>query len=228
MPEALFWATNTDHAGVSVLDALRGVLAAFVFGQLLAFAYERTYTGVSYARGFAHTIVLTSLAASTFVMAIGRSLYAGLGLLGVLSIIRFRANLKAPRDLVFLLGSASTGVACGIDALPVAAVGTLSFALVAVYLHYSSFASQREYDGVLRFSLRAGDVRESMLPALLAKHCVRSTTLSVAELAQGAVVEFTYQIKLRPAGPAPLLSDLRAELDVHDARVLLEEASLEY
>jgi hypothetical protein len=177
MPEALLWATGSGSAGVSFTDALRGVLAAFVFGQVLAFAYERTYTGVSYARGFAHTIVLTSLAASTFVMAIGRSLYAGLGLLGVLSIIRFRANLKAPRDLVFLLGAASTGVACGIDALPVAVVGTVAFALVAVYLHYSSFASQREYDGVLRFSIGADDERESRLPALLATHCARSTAL---------------------------------------------------
>lgn len=228
MPEALFWVTNSNHAGVSFVDALRGVLSAFVFGQLLAIAYERTYTGVSYARGFAHTIVLTSLAASTFVMAIGRSLYAGLGLLGVLSIIRFRANLKAPRDLVFLLGAASTGVACGIDALPVALVGTLSFALVSVYLHYSTFASQREYDGVLRFSMKAGEEREARLPALLAKHCARSTTLSVAEIAQGGVVEFTYQIKLRPAGSGPLLAALRSELDVRDARVLLEEASLEY
>jgi hypothetical protein len=228
MPEALLWATGSGSAGVSFTDALRGVLAAFVFGQVLAFAYERTYTGVSYARGFAHTIVLTSLAASTFVMAIGRSLYAGLGLLGVLSIIRFRANLKAPRDLVFLLGAASSGVACGIDALPVAVVGTVAFALVSVYLHYSSFASQREYDGVLRFSMRAGDERESRLPALLGKHCVRSTALSVAEIAQGGVVEYTYQIKLKPAGQAPLLAALRTELDVRDARLLLEEASLEY
>jgi formaldehyde-activating enzyme involved in methanogenesis len=50
----------------------------------------------------------------------------------------------------------------------------------------------------------------------------------VAELAQGGVVEYTFQIKLKPAGQAPLLAALRTELDVRDARLLLEEASLEY
>ena len=216
--------------GVGWVDALVGVLAAFVFGQVLAFAYERTFRGVSYARGFTQTIVLVSVASSTFVMAIGRSLYAGLGLLGVLSMIRFRANLRAPRDLVFLLGAATAGVASGVDALAVAAVGSISFAAVALGMSRVELGSRREYDGVLRFTVPATQALDGLM-SLLDQHCDRVSVLAVGEIAQGDRVEHTLQVRLRgdrEKAVVDLVGALRSELGVDDARVLIEEASLEY
>jgi hypothetical protein len=94
-------------AGRSWLHPLTALLGAFVFGQVLAWTYERTYRGLSYSRGFSHTLVLVCISASILVLAMQFSLLAGLGLFGILSMIRFRTDLKTPRDLIFVMGAAT-------------------------------------------------------------------------------------------------------------------------
>ena len=88
-----FVAQGTWIAPISAL------LGAFVFGQVIAWAYERTYRGLSYSRGFSHTLVLVAISASILVLSMQHSILAGLGLFGVLSMIRFRTDLKTPRRI---------------------------------------------------------------------------------------------------------------------------------
>lgn len=231
MPEVLdslmaSWSTTSQ---VSFLDAVRMLLAAFVCGQVLAWSYERTYRGLSYSRSFGHTIVLITVASAAFVMAIGRNFYAGLGLLGVLSMIRFRTTLKTPRDLVFLLGGATSGVASGIDSLMVAAAGTLAFAGVAIYLHHGPLGARKRFDGVLRFRVDSEATIDEPLRGLLADHCRRTALMSVGEVAQGREIEHTYQVKFQSEQDrSDLMTALREKLQVRDARLLLQEVTLEY
>lgn len=212
------------------LAPLEALVAAFVFGQAIAWTYEFTYRGLSYSRGFGQTIVLIGIGSAILVQAMSFSLIAGVGVLGVLSMIRFRVNLKAPRDLVFILGSATVGVASGVRALDVASLGALIFCAVALYLHLGTFGSKVRYDGVLRFRLPSttSDVTRR-LEAMLGRYCRRRDLLSLSEVAQGAFVEHAYQIKFwRDARREELLDELRRELGAGDARLLLQEATLEY
>ena len=226
--ESLTAAWNTGTS-ISIVDAIRGVLAAFVFGQMIAWTYERTYRGLSYSRDFAQTVVLITVSSAVFVMAIGRSVYAGLGLLGVLSMIRFRTTLKTPRDLVFLLGAATSGVASGIGELRVAIIGTLAFSLVALYLHSGPLGARKRFDGILRFRVASGALIDRRLGELLTVHCRRTALMSVGEVAQGSEVEHTYQVKFQSdTDRGELMSALRTELQVRDARLLMQEVTLEY
>lgn len=205
------------------------VLAAFVFGQVLAWVYERTFQGLSYSKRFVDTLVLTTVATAVLVLAIGRSLYAGLGLLGVLSMIRFRTNLKTPRDLVFLLSAVVFGVASGVDSTGVAAVGVAGFGLVALYLHHGPLGTRVRFDGVLRFRVTHGENIEELLKAIFARYCSRTAVLSIGEVAQGSMVEHTYQVKLMSRGDrSDLLSNVRQLPSVRDARLLMQDMTLEY
>jgi len=213
-------------AWVSPLTAL---VAAFVFGQVLAWTYEFTYTGLSYSRGFSHTVVLVCLSASILVLAMQHSLLAGLGLFGILSMIRFRTDLKTPRDLVFVMGAACVGVAAGVGASMVATLGTAMFSAVAIYLYTGPFGSRDRFDGVLRFRVPATLQVEPQIAELLHRHCRRQNLLSVTETAQGADREHVYQVKFfRKSDRVDLLTELRDGLDAHDTRLLLQEATSEY
>jgi hypothetical protein len=208
---------------------VRLLLAAFVFGQVVVWVYERTYRGLSFSRDFAQTLLLIAITACVFVMAIGRSIYAGLGMLAVLSIIRFRANVKSPRDLVFVMAAATVGVAAGVDSLVVAGIGALAFAAVTIYLHFGPFGARSRFDGILRFTVASGEDATGSLRPLLDRHCSRSALLSMGEIAQGKLVEHTYQVKFaRGADRERLLTDLKAQLAVQDARLLLQEPMMEY
>lgn len=216
-------------ASVSWLGAAKALLAAFVLGQIVAWSYEKTFQGLSYSKRFSETLILAGFCSAILVMAVGRSLYAGLGLLGMLSVIRFRTNLKTPRDLVFLLAAVVFGVAAGVDAIAVAIVGALGFVAVTLYLHHGPLGSRARFDGVLRFRVDTENSDDALVSDLLARHCARSQALTIGEVAQGRLIEHTYQVKFgRDRDRDALLRALREHAHVRDARLLLQEVTLEY
>jgi hypothetical protein len=208
---------------------LTALVAAFVFGQILAWTYEFTFEGLSYSRGFSHSVVLVCVSAAILVLAMQHSILAGLGLFGILSMIRFRTDLRTPRDLVFVMGAACIGVASGVGAVVVATLGAAVFSGVTLYLHLGPFGSRVRYDGVLRFRLPATPEQEPELHHLLHSYCRRLVLLSVGETSEGAAREHVYQVKFyRDTDKEALLSALRRELSARDTRLLLQESTSEY
>ncbi|MDZ7333443.1 MAG: DUF4956 domain-containing protein, partial [candidate division KSB1 bacterium] len=89
--------------------ALMSFLMAFLLSSLIAITYERTFQGLSYSRGLVQSMVLGSLVSCLLMIAIGDNIARGIGIVGSLAIIRFRTNLRDPRDLVFLFASLGVG-----------------------------------------------------------------------------------------------------------------------
>jgi hypothetical protein len=227
--ESIKLAVATFIEGPTWVGPLTALVSAFVFGQVLAWTYERTYQGLSYSRGFSHTLVLVCISASILVLSMQFSLIAGFGLFGVLSMIRFRTDLKTPRDLVFVMGSACVGVACGVGAMLIAALGTAVFAAVALYLYTGPFGSRIRFDGVLRFQLSTDVETEPTLSDLLRTYCRRRYLLSTTDVADGLLREHVYQVKFfRPKDREDLLRELREQLDASDTRLMLQDATSEY
>ena len=208
---------------------LTALVGAFVFGQVLAWTYERTYVGLSYSRGFSHTLVLVCISASILVLSMQFSLLAGLGLFGVLSMIRFRSDLKTPRELVFVMGSACLGVACGVGAILEASLGSGVFAAVALYLYLGPFGSRTRFDGVLRFQLSTEIDVEPNLTNLMRLHCRRRHLLSTLDIADGAEREHVYQVKFfDDRDREDLLQSLRQEFGALETRLMMQDATSEY
>ncbi len=217
----------TQHA--SWLDALIALPASFVLGQLLSWVYEATYHGLSYSRKFADTLTLLTCISAAFVLIARESLLAGLGLMAVVSMVRFRANVKAPSDLVFIMASATFGLGCGLLAIELSLIGFASFAAFSLFLSADSLGSRRRFDGVLRLRTASATDDPAALDAILGRHCVRSVLLATSELAQGDVVEHSYQVKFRrPEERHALLGELRQSHHVRDVRLLMQEVNLEY
>lgn len=216
-------------SGGSWVAPLTGLVSAFVFGQVLAWTYERTYSGLSYSRGFSHTLVLVCISASILVLSMKHSLLAGLGLFGVLSMIRFRTDLKTPRDLVFVMGAACVGVASGVGALIEATLGTGMFALVSLYLFLGPFGSRSRFDGVLRFQVPSHGDSETNLAQLMRLHCRRLHLLSTADVENGTQREHVYQVKFfGERDREDLLAALRRDLGALETQLMLQDASSEY
>lgn len=205
------------------------LIGAFVLGQVLAWAYERTYRGLSYSRAFGHSVILVGISAAILVQAMQHSLIAGLGLFGVLSMIRFRTDLKTPRDLVFIMAAACIGVAAGVAAWPVAVLGTATFTAVALYLSLGPFGSRSRFDGVLRFHVHPDAASEPTLERLLGEYCRRAVLLSSSEVDAEGLTERVYQIKFFPRVQREgLMAALRSDVDARETRLLLQDSSSEY
>lgn len=222
------WISDASATGVWAIP-LSSLLAAFVFGQALAWVYERTYLGLSYSRGFSHTLVLVCLSAAVLVLAMSHSFVAGIGLFGVLSMIRFRTDLKTSRDLVFVMASVSLGVSAGVGAWMVSLLGTLVICSVALYLALGPFGSRTRFDGVLRFHVPVTHEAEASIRGLLDDFCRRAVLLSTVEVNDGLRSEQVYQVKFfRETDRALLLDALRDEVQAQDTRLMLQDATAEY
>ena len=211
------------------LAPLTALVAAFVFGQVLAWTYERTYRGLSYSRSFSHTLVLVCISASILVLAMQYSLIAGLGLFGILSMIRFRTDLKTARDLVFVMGAATLGVTCGVGAVLEATLGASVFSAVSFYLHTGPIGSRRRFDGVLRFDLPVTVEAEPALSRILHRYCRHRDLLSTSSIGDGRLREQVYQVKFfQDRDRDDLVEALRTELEAQGTRLMLQDAASEY
>jgi len=182
---------------VSFMTVLGLLLLSFVLSFVYATVYQRTFNGFSYSRTFVQSMILGSLVTCMLIMAVGDSLSRGLGIMGTLTIIRFRTLVRDPRDAMFLFASLGTGIASGAGMIAVAIGGTIIFTGVALLLHVAPFASRRNYEGMLRFTTtKDADVKEAV-DRLLMMMCESFTLVAMRNALQGHALEYSYHIRLR-------------------------------
>ena len=202
---------------------------SFVLASLCAVVYQLTFRGFTYSRSYVQSLVLGSIITCTLIMAVGNNFARGLGILGTLTIIRFRVPVRDPRDAMFLFASLGAGIACGAGGYLVAVTGTAFFALAALLLHVLPFASRREYEGMLRFQMKAGDKdAEAALQSILVKYCSDFCVLAVCDAVQGEYSEFSYQVRLvDPAYQQDLVRALKKDGRFESPALILQRNTVE-
>lgn len=114
----------------SILDTLLGLGVALLIGLFIFVIYKRTLTGVMYSEGFALTLVGLSLVTTLVIMAVTSNVVLSLGMVGALSIVRFRAAIKEPVEIVFLFWSLAAGIVIGAGMIPLAIIGSAIIGLI--------------------------------------------------------------------------------------------------
>jgi len=213
---------------LGVEQILFALLLSFVLCFIFATIYRWTFSGFSYSRSFVHTMVLGGMIVTMLIMAIGNNLARGLGILGTLAIIRFRTPIRDSRDMIFLFACFGTGIACGAGTYNVAIVGTITVSAAAMMLHWSPFASRREYEGLLRFLLPAEPAREDDVQGVLRQFCSAFHLIAMREAAQGDLIEYSYQVRLiDPSYQAELVEKLHGIDEVSEASLLMHRTTVE-
>lgn len=178
---------------------LLALLLAFALAMAIAKVYIDTHRGLSYSRSFVQTLVLGSIVSAMLMLAVGNNLARGIGILGTLAIIRFRSSMKDPRDMVFVFAALAVGIAMGVRAFAAGLTGTAVFGGASYLLAYTSFGARRQFDGLIRLQLPAGDPHEGTVREILEKHCRHFVLIALREVEQGRQLEYNYHVKLRAA-----------------------------
>lgn len=130
---------QTSSGSPTFLTVLYAYLLDFILVTLIALIYRKTTLRDNYSKGFIQSLVLSSFVATIIMQAIGDSLALGLGMIGALSIVRFRTTIDKPRDISFIFAALALGIATGVYAFEVAAWGAAIFSLIGLLLHYSPY-----------------------------------------------------------------------------------------
>ena len=208
--------------------ALLSFLLAFILTTIIALIYEKTFQGLSYSRGFVQSMILGSIVSCLLMIAIGDNIARGIGIVGSLAIIRFRTNLRDPRDLVFIFASLGVGVACGVQSYATATIGALVFCLIVLTLYISPFGSRQKHDGLLRFQIPPGPSAQEQVIGILRKLTKRFILVTMRDVAQGQACDYAYQVKLASTvDNQALLAELEKVPGIRGLSYTNQEATVE-
>jgi uncharacterized membrane protein YhiD involved in acid resistance len=115
----------TNITEFSITDILLAMLVACIVGLFVFWVYKKTFTGVMYSTGFALTLVGLTLVTTLVILAVTSNVVLSLGMVGALSIVRFRAAIKEPIEIVFLFWSVAAGIVIGAGLIPMALIGSV-------------------------------------------------------------------------------------------------------
>ena len=149
----------------SLLDTCIGLAAALLVGLFIFMIYKKTLTGVLYSDGFALTLVGLSLVTTLVIMAVTSNVVLSLGMVGALSIVRFRTAIKEPVEIVFLFWSLAVGIVIGAGMIPLAIIGS---ALIGVILLLFANRKIRKQPYILVVSCK-DEAAEQRITEILAK-----------------------------------------------------------
>lgn len=206
---------------------LAALLLSFALSMVVSWVYVATYQGLSYVRSFAMTLGVAGVLSCLVMLAIGDDVARGLGLVGALTVIRFRTTLKDTRDLMFAFAALAIGVACGVLAFSVAILGAAVFCGAMVYLSLSTFGARQRWNAVLRLQVPMEAGSQKALSQVLGRHTPSFVLINLRDLG-GGTQEHAYHLRLRdPADKGELLEALRAVPGVGAATLLMQDTSLE-
>ncbi|MBQ9032379.1 MAG: DUF4956 domain-containing protein [Parasporobacterium sp.] len=117
-------------ASVSILDMLLAMVLAFAVGLFIFFIYKKTYSGVMYSSSFGVTLIALTLVTTLVILAVTSNVVLSLGMVGALSIVRFRTAIKEPLDIAFLFWAIAAGIVLAAGLIPLAVIGSVIIGVI--------------------------------------------------------------------------------------------------
>ena len=115
---------------VSILDMAIALALAFCIGLFIFFIYKKTYQGVMYSSSFGTTLIALTMITTVVILAVTSNVVLSLGMVGALSIVRFRTAIKEPLDIAFLFWSIAAGIVLAAGIIPLAVIGSLIIGVI--------------------------------------------------------------------------------------------------
>jgi len=137
---------------VTILDMVLAMVLAFAVGLFIFLIYKKTYSGVMYSSSFGVTLVALTMITAFVILAVTSNVVLSLGMVGALSIVRFRTAIKEPLDIAFLFWSIAAGIVLAAGMIPLAVVGSVLIGLIILI-----FANRKEHTNPYIVVIRCAD-----------------------------------------------------------------------
>ena len=208
-------------------EVLTGLAVALACGLVIALVYRATYRGTSYSGGYVGSLILLTLITALVIMVIGNNLARAFGLVGAMSIIRFRTAVKETHDIVFIFFALSTGLASGAGMYLIGITGAIAISAVAWVASRVNDAGPRRPEYLIELVTAGDPIPAEELEDVFDRYCSRHRLVNIKRLnePEAALGEYSFYVVLRDRRKAPefaaVLEQLSGVMRVH---VLVEPA----
>lgn len=178
-------------SAVSFLDMAIALTIAFGIGMFIFLVYKKTYSGVMYSSSFGVTLVALTMITTVIILAVSSNVVLSLGMVGALSIVRFRTAIKEPLDIAFLFWSIAVGIVLAAGMIPLAVTGSIIIGLILLIM-VNKKSHINPYIIVLSCQDHASEAKaKTFLEQHVQKCVVKSKTV------QDHAVELNMEVRLR-------------------------------
>lgn len=176
---------------ISILDITISLILAFGLGVFIFFIYKKTFSGVMYSSSFALTLIALTMITTVVILAVSSNVVLSLGMVGALSIVRFRTAIKEPSDIAFLFWAIAVGIVLAAGMIPLAIIGSVIIGIIILI-----FANKKSSDNPYIIVINCAD-HDSEIRAkeFLAEQVSRAVIKSKS--AQKGAIELNYEIRLK-------------------------------
>lgn len=201
-----------QFASLTPIGVLIALVLGFAVGLIIAFVYKKCYRGVLYSPTFAMTLVMLTLITTPVVMCIKSDIALSMGMVGALSIVRFRTAVKDPMDTAYMFWALTMGILLGAELYVIALVVVLGIAAILFAMTFIKFSSPNAYLLVLHYEQDAEYEIEMQLKRMVKQHRMRSKTMTRAG------TEMTVEVRL--SDKQDVVTGMLSIEGVHDATLV--------
>ena len=205
---------NLLHSGaLEIVDVLTIIFLALLIGLFVFFVYSKTFKGVMYSSSFGVTLIMMTMVTALIIYSVAINFMLSLGMVGALSIVRFRTVVKEPLDLAYLFWAITVGILVGAGFFPVAIMGAIAIGAVLFV-----FVKGRPKDTPYIVVVSCIDDNSEEKALLLIKERTKRYIVKAKTVAKGSV-ELTVEVRLKE-GTTTFINDLLDVSGVHNATLV--------
>jgi len=181
---------NQFTGTLSVTEMGLSLMTAFVVSLFIIFVYKKTYAGVLYSKTFTLCVMMLSMVTALIIRTVNANLSLSLGMVGALSIVRFRTAVKEPVDTGFMFWGISAGIMAGAGLYVIAVVGSLILGVLYFLGFTLSFKGKSKYLFVLKYDEKYDGEAKEMVKK------IHNRKLKTKTLTKG-IIEVTYEVEVK-------------------------------
>jgi uncharacterized membrane protein YhiD involved in acid resistance len=219
---------NLFQFPTTVEDVISSIIVAFICGVMIAIFYKLTYRGAGYPQTFLYSLITLAMVTTIVIMVIGNNLARAFGLVGAMSIIRFRTAVKETQDIMFIFYALAIGMTCGVRLFDIAIAATLLIGIILLIITKTNLVFERRSKYLLQFHYTF--TNEEKTPAYLAvlkKFCKNNRLINSKTLGDTDNMELSYYVELRNVKNSnQLLRELKNSNGVTHAHLFFEDERL--
>ncbi|MBE0539493.1 MAG: DUF4956 domain-containing protein [Ignavibacterium sp.] len=218
---------NVLSVSLSIGEVFENLLISLICGLLISLIYRLTYKGPGISYSFINSLIILSLITSVVIMVIGNNLARAFGLVGAMSIIRFRTAIKETQDIIFIFFSLAIGMASGVGLHALALASTVFIGIILYVLTKTNTVNPVKKDFLLQFSFLASDgYEEAPFLLLFQKYCKSSKLINTKALIENDSLELSYHIILKDAKfVTAFVNELKNSKGVNHVNLFFDEES---
>ncbi|MBE6705775.1 MAG: DUF4956 domain-containing protein [Ruminococcaceae bacterium] len=175
----------------SILDILLALGLSFVLGLFIFIIYKKTYQGVMYSDSFGVSLIAMAMITSLVIIAVTSNVVLSLGMVGALSIVRFRTAIKEPMDIAYLFWAIAVGIVLGAGLIPLAVIGSVIIGVIIVL-----FSTRKIGDTPYILVVSCDNRNCEMLANKIIKTYAKKSVLK-SKTASKLGIELTYEVRIK-------------------------------